>query len=357
MKILIITIKNDVHTDIVIWGLKILGYEPEIWLWDEFPKEDQISWQFNANGRPTVEIQSHQKIFSTPFDVIWNRRHGQPTPSPASHPADVKTIVTEARAYIKNIFHFLEDEKTFWVNSPTAASRANDKVLQLQIAKKVGFKTPETLITNNPDKVRDFFKQQQEEVIFKAFLPNVWNESTEKVFASRTSELTKEHLLNDFSIRACPGIFQNKIKKAYEVRVTVMGEKVIAAAIYSSRDGETVDFRYDLNQGDFPLKAVKLPSEIEKKCLALCRKLGLAFGCIDLIYSKAGEYIFLEINEAGQFLWKETIDPSLLLLDTFCKFISRNRGIKQAHDSITLHIKDWLDSDSYKETKSKRQLF
>jgi glutathione synthase/RimK-type ligase-like ATP-grasp enzyme len=356
MKILIITNENDIHSEIVAWGLKIFGYEPEIWNWSDFPKSDKISWYVNTKGRPIVEIENNKKIFSSPFDVIWNRRHGQPTPSPESHPDDIKTIEVEARAYIKNIFHFLEDEKTFWVNSPTAANRANSKILQLEIAKELGFKIPETLITNNPEKVRQFFKLHQEKIIFKAFLPNIWSEPGNSKVALRTSSLTMEHLLNDFSLRACPGIFQNEVKKAYEIRVTVMGEKVIAAAIYSSNEKETVDFKYDLDRANFPLSGIDLPPEVTKKCLLLCRKLGLAFGCIDLIYSKTGEYIFLEINEAGQFLWKETMDPSLLMLDTFCRFISRDGQAGKLPNQTKLHIKDWLDTDSYKAAFAARQL-
>jgi D-alanine-D-alanine ligase-like ATP-grasp enzyme len=38
------------------------------------------------------------------------------------------------------------------------------------------------------------------------------------------------------------------------------------------------------------------------------KKLGLAgmlFGALDFIYSKEGEYVFLELNPNGQWLWLE----------------------------------------------------
>jgi glutathione synthase/RimK-type ligase-like ATP-grasp enzyme len=41
--------------------------------------------------------------------------------------------------------------------------------------------------------------------------------------------------------------------------------------------------------------------------LKLTKLLGLEFGAIDLIRQPDGEYIFLEINGNGQFLWAEEL--------------------------------------------------
>jgi len=39
----------------------------------------------------------------------------------------------------------------------------------------------------------------------------------------------------------------------------------------------------------------------------LVEKLGLVFGCIDMIVTPRGEFIFLEINPNGQWLWIEEL--------------------------------------------------
>ena len=54
------------------------------------------------------------------------------------------------------------------------------------------------------------------------------------------------------------------------------------------------------NQNHFKLK---LPVNIEKKINSLMIKLNLISGSIDLIYSKTGEYYFLEVNSEGQYDW------------------------------------------------------
>lgn len=48
-----------------------------------------------------------------------------------------------------------------------------------------------------------------------------------------------------------------------------------------------------------------LPPNVEKQLLGLMKVLDLQFGAIDLIRTPNDEYIFLEINPNGQWLWIE----------------------------------------------------
>ena len=57
----------------------------------------------------------------------------------------------------------------------------------------------------------------------------------------------------------------------------------------------------------------------------LMRMLGLAFGCIDLIVTPQGEYVFLEVNEMGQFLWVEQREPACPLLRAFATMLIEGR--------------------------------
>jgi hypothetical protein len=44
------------------------------------------------------------------------------------------------------------------------------------------------------------------------------------------------------------------------------------------------------------------------------------------------------------------------MLDTFCRFISRDGQAGKLPNQTKLHIKDWLDTDSYKAAFAARQL-
>ena len=54
---------------------------------------------------------------------------------------------------------------------------------------------------------------------------------------------------------------------------------------------------------DHRLPGIDLPAGLEESLHRLMRALGLAFGAIDLIQTPDGEYVFLEINPSGQWLW------------------------------------------------------
>lgn len=103
----------------------------------------------------------------------------------------------------------------------------------------------------------------------------------------------------------CPVIIQSYIQKEFELRVTVVKDKVFACAIYSQSSERTREDwrRYDIP--NTPHKIYKLPKQIEQKCVDIVKKLGLEFGCIDMIVTPGGEFIFLEINPNGQWLWIE----------------------------------------------------
>ncbi|WP_019217958.1 hypothetical protein [Legionella tunisiensis] len=50
--------------------------------------------------------------------------------------------------------------------------------------------------------------------------------------------------------------------------------------------------------------------------------LGIIFGCFDFIVSTDNELYFMEINEQGQFLWIEEINPEINMLETWIQFLT-----------------------------------
>ena len=80
----------------------------------------------------------------------------------------------------------------------------------------------------------------------------------------------------------------------------------MGTAIYS-QDSELskVDYRrYDFNVS---YRSVKLPGKVEYFCRLMLQGNRLRFGTFDFIYSKDGNYFFLELNPNGQWLWLEQL--------------------------------------------------
>ena len=198
---------------------------------------------------------------------------------------------------------------------------------QLVAAAQCGFAIPETLYSNDPDEIRRFWSEHREAgVIFKLHLQTHWHaQSSGERHALFTTELRQENLQDDAPLAGCPAIYQRKVEKAYELRVTCMDERCVAIRLDSqSRDSTRLDWRSDMVA---PLKPalVTLPRTVEQRCNAPMRKLGLAVGCIDLIVTPEREHIFLEVNEMGQFLWVEQDEPRSELLCCFATLLLNQR--------------------------------
>lgn len=56
-------------------------------------------------------------------------------------------------------------------------------------------------------------------------------------------------------------------------------------------------------------------------------KMRLKCGSVDLIVTPAGEVVFLEINEQGQFLFLEQQNPELQMMRAVCQFLAKEAGM------------------------------
>ena len=61
----------------------------------------------------------------------------------------------------------------------------------------------------------------------------------------------------------------------------------------------------DWRKTKISLKEHDLPESIKEKCFQIVKKLGLRYGCIDMIITPENEYVFLEINPNGQWSFVE----------------------------------------------------
>lgn len=140
-----------------------------------------------------------------------------------------------------------------------------------------------------------------------------------------TSQVRLEDLSDDDSLKISPGIFQELIPKAYELRVTAMGNRLFAAKLLS-QNVESAQLDYRIALDEIPMEPFELPASAASACLKVLTELGIVFGCFDLIVTPSGDYVFLEVNEMGAFLWIEERLPELRLLDAFCEFLAQGRA-------------------------------
>ena len=99
----------------------------------------------------------------------------------------------------------------------------------LALAKSVGmFDIPDTLITNDPDQARRFYYDHGGDVIVKGLHHHAVLIKN-KAYMMHTRRLLQSDLLKlDESLTFTPCIFQKRIKKKSELRITVVRDHVFA---------------------------------------------------------------------------------------------------------------------------------
>jgi len=85
--------------------------------------------------------------------------------------------------------------------------------------------------------------------------------------------------------------------------VTVVGDDVFPMAIDTRHTGYDVDFRVNMERAH--TSALTLPEDVVDFLHRLMAELGIVYGAADFRLTPEGEYVFLEINPAGEFLFVE----------------------------------------------------
>jgi glutathione synthase/RimK-type ligase-like ATP-grasp enzyme len=302
--LLIITEKADLTSDYLI--LKLLERKiPFIRLntedftasfsFDFSIQNEQESYLLNKNGKqiPLQEITG-----------AYFRRPALPNLDGKIPPSQIKFAQREMETVLSGYFRLIDEAK--WLNHPKYIFLSNNKIEQLAVARKIGLNIPNTLITSNKDAMKHF-AEKQKSVIAKA-VKHGFYAFDDEVYLAFTQQIDDTYLDQIEKYATIPMILQNRIEKEYDIRINVIGDKVFATAILSQEYPiSQLDWRvWDVcEKFDLKHKPVKLPVDIEEKCIAINKHFHLGFSAIDMVLSKMGEYIFLELNPNGQWAWIE----------------------------------------------------
>lgn len=227
--------------------------------------------------------------------AVWYRRPDPPQLASSMTSAEKAVVKAQWRVAIRGLTHTL---RARWVNHPDRNDDAEQKLLQLRIAKEIGFQVPSTLVTTDADAVRAFAERHLGAVIVKGLdAPHIEDEagSGRFLFTTRIADLPTDLE----GLEQSPLIFQEEIAPKRDIRVTVIGDTVLAAAPLSPL--AHVDWRALADPP--PFERFELPSEIARMSVEVVRAFGLVFGALDLVQDEAGAYWFLELNPNGEWGW------------------------------------------------------
>jgi glutathione synthase/RimK-type ligase-like ATP-grasp enzyme len=240
--------------------------------------------------------------------VLYRHLHLREAPHIEDHKAR-ELAESELRATLEGSLLAID---AYWLNHPYANRLARNKPLQLALAVREGLAAPETRITDDPEEIRALHRRWDGHMVAKLVGGQIVAPTVGEQYVVYTTLVEEDDLRSDAALAACPAIYQRRVEKAFDLRVTIVGERLFACRI-DSQDSErgAVDWRR-VGVGDLPIRPCELDSDTADRCLALMRRLGLDLAGLDLIVTPAGETIFLEVNAAGQWLWVQEATGMLI---------------------------------------------
>lgn len=199
-----------------------------------------------------------------------------------------------------------------WINHPSRNYSASHKVEQLSRAIDFGLNVPESIVTSEPSVATAFVLSHPDGVIIKPLASGYIERYTPKEDTVIYTQPLNELQLPIFdSLHECPVLFQNKIRKHIDVRLTVLDERMIAVGLWrpDSNGSQILDIRRDNMEGVEYLP-IRIPNSIEEQVLSLMKYYELRFAAIDFAIDLDGSWIFFEINPNGQWAWLDIIGSS-----------------------------------------------
>ncbi len=298
---------GDDHLAPVVSRLEHRGHEVVVLDSGQFPVDSSVTIAYDASPYPELWLRVGGREHDlAACRAAWWRRPLPMTLDPGvTDPAAVQFALTECHEGLEGLRALLQ---VAWINDPLRDERATHKPYQLREAALAGLSVPRTVITNDPDRARQFVTNLGPvRTVYKSFLAQeqAWRETR----VLRDAEVDRLDL-----VRHAPVIFQEYVPGDTDLRITVVGDRVQAVAIDSGSLAYSLDFRLELET--VPMRPYDLPAEVEARLLRLMRRLGLVYGAIDMRVRPDGEHVFFEVNPSGQWLFVEE-RTGLPLTDTF----------------------------------------
>ncbi len=321
MKVLIVTRHDDNESvDLVQHALKKAGHKAYRFDSDLYPQNVLVSTELSQRStKRSVLTAQGERVDLEQLGAIWYRRFNPGSLLPNELGDTRNACIDEAR---RTLYGSIAATRCFQLDPLRAVRRCDHKELQLRVAREVGLTIPRTLFSNEPEAVRKFVRSVRGPVISKmqhSFA--IYRQGIENVVF--TNVVTPEDLEKLDGLQYSPMTFQEQLPKAVELRATVVGKRVLTAAVDSNAiDDAKVDWR---RQG-VPLidswVEYELPKAVERALLELTKWFGLNYAAADFVVTPKGEHYFLEINAGGEFFWLQR-NPGLPIVDGFVDCLTK----------------------------------
>ncbi len=301
--VLIVTEKFDPHADHVIKVFRERGIPFFRLNTNDFHEDMKVAAMSDDGSILLEDRWNRSHRFPHDTRAVWHRKPVDPAPPAAvTRDAVQKVILHETLEFLGYLGC---DRSVPWVNNPHDNRYAQRKFPQIRLARELGLRVPRTLITNDPAQARAFHAQVGQLLCKSMKEQGYVDDTAHFIFSRRVG--SEEFEAQAAAVAHCPTFFQEYIEKDHELRITIVGDEVFCCRLDSQAvTGAETDWRR-VDPSKVPHRLVPLDPAVEAKLKQMLHHYGLRYGAFDMIVTPAGEYVFLELNPNGQWLWIELI--------------------------------------------------
>ena len=298
MSVLVLTRSDDndcarrVASHLKRMGQEVIRFDTDYYPTSLKVSSDPLGGALIRTGTESISLDS--------VTAIWYRRFFAGGRLPVELGETREVCVHEAR---RTLYGTIAAHPAFQLDPLVCVRKADHKELQLKRAHHFGLQLPSTLFSNDSQLVREFYERHGRQVVAKMQSSFALYRQGEEmvVFTTRLDESQLDELDR---LCYCPMIFQELLVKRLDIRATVVGRRVFAAAIDSQKAELTeIDWRRDGAGTLDDWFSFQLPPETETALLNLVQDFGLNYAAADFVLTSDDRLVFLEINAGGEWLW------------------------------------------------------
>lgn len=295
--ILVLTNSADATTDFLIPKLEVSRAKFIRLNSDKLVTDCRVA----VSGGRTVLVINGAMIEPGDVTSIWYRR---PHPIELSEKGNAERKAHAESEWAEAIEGFLAQvPRHFWVNHPADNALASHKVEQLSRATAYGLRVPDTLVTQSVQELQQFYVAHGSKLVCKPLASGVIDDAAgyHVIYSSavRETDLEQAGLLS-----RCPTLFQERINKRFDVRITYVDGTLVAVGLLAKTDNgqQRLDVRRN-NMADVVHGRVDIPVSVHDGLCKYVASYGLRFAAIDMAVDLEGNWVFFEVNPNGQWAW------------------------------------------------------
>lgn len=328
--ILIVTCCEDVHANKLQASLTrrdVPHFRVNV---DQFPNNYDVEFSASNNvtllhSKPVLDgvltdLTQHTEARLSDVHAIWLRKtfsfYAELGENLAANGMMTQVEMDTEQAVMSGLYAL----DCYWMSHPKYLYTSRWRGEQLQRAVRMGFRVPDSLITNRSDAAVSFLENCRDGAVVRPLslslqvnssLSPCPNEPPEIQFQTAAELLQSDMFTRDKATGvAHPWLLQAKISALFELRVVVVDQQVFATKLAPAEEGEAS--QASRRHTDLYL----LPDTIRRSCVGFVRSYGLTYGVMRLLKTTSNEYVFLENNPAGGFLDMEQSFPELNITET-----------------------------------------